>query len=316
MFNISVNKALNENQVNQILQLVIDSSETDGARPFSEHVEIHLRSGGDRSVIHLLAENSNKKIVGYGHLDTTDLVAGPSGELVVDPNFRKQGIATQIVTEMKALTNGQALRLWSHGDTPIARQFSEKMGFNSVRNIIQMRRSLFTPIEQFKLPANYNLREFDSEFDIDNFIKLNKDCFIDLADQSSWTRKDVELRIAENWFSSPGFILLENDKRDLIGFCWTKIHGQDHKHEKDDGHQHLDHGHEPIGEIYVLGVNPENQGKGLGKSLTLWGLNHLRRCGLDSAMLYVDSNNQKAIDLYEELGFGFWGLDRLYRSFT
>jgi mycothiol synthase len=48
----------------------------------------------------------------------------------------------------------------------------------------------------------------------------------------------------------------------------------------------------------------------------LWGLNHLRRNGLDSAMLYVDSNNQKAIKIYEEVGFSFWGLDRLYRSFT
>ena len=110
--------------------------------------------------------------------------------------------------------------------------------------------------------------------------------------------------------------MLENDKKNVVGFCWTKVHGQDHKHEKDDGHKHLDHGHEPIGELYVLGVHPSQQGKGLGKSLMLWGLNHLRRNGLDSAMLYVDSNNQKAIKLYEEVGFNFWGLDRLYRSFT
>jgi mycothiol synthase len=110
--------------------------------------------------------------------------------------------------------------------------------------------------------------------------------------------------------------LLINSNEEVIGFCWTKVHGQDHAHKEDDGHQHLDHGHDPIGEIYVLGVHPREHKKGLGKALTLWGLNHLRRSGLDSAMLYVDSNNQKAIKLYEELGFGFWGLDRLYRSFT
>ena len=51
---------------------------------------------------------SNKKIVGYGHLDTTDLVAGPSGELVVHPDFRRKGIATQIVNEMKKMINNQS----------------------------------------------------------------------------------------------------------------------------------------------------------------------------------------------------------------
>ena len=154
MYKVSVTMSLTDSQVNEILYIGINSSEIDGARPFSEHVEIHLRSVGDRPVIHLLAEDSNKKIVGYGHLDTTDLVAGPSGELVVHPDFRLKGIATQIVTEMKKLIGKQQLRLWSHGDTTSARKFSTKLGFESVRNVIQMRRSLFSPIETFKLPAN------------------------------------------------------------------------------------------------------------------------------------------------------------------
>lgn len=316
MYNVSVTKSLKDIQVNEILNIVINASEIDGARPFSEHVEIHLRSGGDRPIFHLLAEDSNKKIVGYGHLDTTDLVAGPSGELVVHPDFRLQGIATQIIVQMKQLIKDKPLRLWSHGDTEIARQFTRKLGFEPVRNINQMRRSLFSPIEPYKIPTGYAFREFDPQRDVQNFLNVNQLSFSKLPDQSSWTKKDVELRIKENWFSPSGFILLENNKREIIGFCWTKVHGQDHEHTSDDGHQHLNHGHEPIGEIYVLGVHPLEQGKGLGKSLTLWGLNHLRRNGLDSAMLYVDSSNQKAINLYQELGFGFWGLDRLYRSLT
>jgi mycothiol synthase len=198
----------------------------------------------------------------------------------------------------------------------MARSFTEKLGFESVRKVIQMRRSLFSPIQPFVLPEKYNIRNFNSKSDIEIFLKLNKESFVELPDQASWSRKDFELRMAENWFSETGFALLENESKKVIGFCWTKVHGQDHKHEKDDGHQHLSHGHEPIGELYVLGVHPSEQGKGLGKTLLLWGLNHLRRNGLDSAMLYVDSNNQKAIKLYEEVGFNFWGLDRLYRSFT
>ena len=316
MFKVSVLNELTDQQVSEILEIVTEASETDGARPFSEHVELHLRSGGDRRIIHLIAQNGNQKIVGYGHLDTTDLVAGPSGELVVHPEFRLKGIATEIISEIKKLIKGQSLRLWSHGDIPHAQEFAKKLGFDSVRNVIQMRRSLFSPIKPFNIPANYKLKQFDPQVDVDKFLNLNKACFVDLPDQSSWTKKDVELRISENWFSAKGFVLLINSNEEVVGFCWTKVHGQDHAHNEDDGHQHLDHGHDPIGEIYVLGVHPQEHRKGLGKALTLWGLNHLRRSGLDSAMLYVDSNNQKAIKLYEELGFGFWGLDRLYRSFT
>ena len=316
MFNVSVTSELSENEVKQILTTVSAASEFDGVRPFSEHVEIHLRSGGDRHVIHLIAQDVNKKIVGYGHLDTTDLVAGPSGELVVHPDYRRKGIATQLVFEMKQLVGEKPLRLWSHGDTETAQKFSEKQGFISTRNVIQLRRSLFSPIAASDFPQGYEIEEFNVNTNIDEFIELNKVCFIDLPDQSSWTKKDVELRISENWFSKKGFILLRNSNKKLVGFCWTKIHGQDHKHDVDDGHEHKNHGHNPIGEIYVLGVAPQEQGNGLGKALTLWGLNHLRRQGLDSAMLYVDKSNLKAIELYEDLDFAFWGLDRLYRSLT
>lgn len=316
MFKVSVLNELTEQQVNEIFEIVIEASEIDGARPFSEHVELHLRKGGDRRIIHLVAQDKDQKIVGYGHLDTTDLVAGPSGELVVHPDYRLQGIATEIVTEIKKLIKGQSLRLWSHGDISHAQEFAKKLGFDSVRNVIQMRRSLFAPIEPFDIPTNYKLKQFDPKLDIEKFLNLNKACFVELPDQASWTKKDIELRISESWFLANGFMLLENDNNDFVGFCWTKVHGQDHEHQVDDGHQHLDHGHDPIGEIYVLGVHPQEHKKGLGKALTLWGLNHLRRSGLDSAMLYVDSNNQKAIKLYEDLGFGFWGLHRLYRSFT
>lgn len=316
MNKVLVLKELNNRQIDQILEIVISASEIDGARPFSEHVELHLRSGGDRPVTHLIAEDENKNIVGYAHLDTTDLVAGPSGELVVCPKSRKKGIATLLLKEMKNQISNQPLRLWSHGDTELARNFATKLGFVPVRNVIQMRRSLFSQIDPLFEIEGLTFRNFDANNDSSKFLELNKKCFAKLPDQANWTLKDLELRLKESWFKADGFVLLENKNKDLVGFCWTKIHGQDHEHVEYDGHTHHSHGHEPIGEIYVLGVDPEHQGKGIGKLLTLWGLNYLRRAGLDSAMLYVDSNNKNAIDLYTSLGFNFWGVDKLYISNT
>ena len=65
--------------------------------------------------------------------------------------------------------------------------------------------------------------------------------------------------------------------------------------------------------MYVVGVDPDTRGHGLGRALTLAGLHHLREQGLSSALLYVDADNTAAIGLYRSLGFATWDVDTLFR---
>ena len=88
----------------------------------------------------------------------------------------------------------------------------------------------------------------------------------------------------------------------IVGFHWTKVHGTG------------GHGHPPIGEVYVVGVDPSEQGHGLGKALTLVGLQHLRADGLASVLLYVDEENTPAIRLYGGLGFTRWDVDVMFTA--
>ena len=296
---------LNADQQGKVLALIASATDVDGIPPVAEHVLLHLRHGGDKEDFHLLAEESGE-VLGYAHLDLTDEVEGPSAEIVVCPRHRGKGIGDKLIESVKEHA-GRKLRLWSHGDLPGAKNLAEKNGLKHSRTVIQMRRSLTDPIPEIdpKVP----IRSFLPSIDNASWLTLNNAAFHSHPEQSNWSERDLLIRTQEDWFNPKGFLLAEIDS-ELAGFCWTKVHGG-HTHKHSDGES--EHDHDPIGEIYIMGVNPKFQGRGIGRAVTIAGLKHLRYEGIFSAMLYVDAENSGAINLYTSLGFKEWGRDVLYR---
>jgi mycothiol synthase len=290
---------LNPDQVTEVLALAQAAADADGTYPFAEHVVLHLRHGGDPPAIHLLLRQEGR-LTGYAHLDTTDEVEGAAAELVVDPRARRRGLGRALVEAALAVAVERdprgRLRLWAHGDHPGAAALARCLGFTRTRVLYQLRRSLFAPIPAPDLPAGVVLRPFCPGDDDQAWLALNARAFADHPDQGRWTHHDLRVRMAEPWFDPHGFLLADRDGQ-LLGFHWTKIHGSS------------THQHQPIGEVYVLGVDPAAHGLGLGTALTLAGLRYLRRQGLDQAMLYVDESNTAAVKLYTSLGFARWSVD-------
>jgi mycothiol synthase len=95
------------------------------------------------------------------------------------------------------------------------------------------------------------------------------------------------------WFDADDLRLHERAGR-LAAFCWTKRH--------DDS----------LYEIYVIGVDPDYQGLGLGTQLTLAGLDHMVARRASEALLYVAAENAAATAMYERLGFAVRRVDRAY----
>jgi mycothiol synthase len=284
------------------MHLVEAATDTDEVSPLSEHVLLHLRYGGDRQARNVLLRTGGE-LTGYAHLDPTDPVEGPSGEMVIHPAYRGRGQGLMVVKALLAEADGHPLRLWAHGDAPAASALAAAAGFERIRALWQMRRSLRARLEEPSYPAGVSLRTFVVGQDEDAWVALNKRAFAHHPEQGTWTGEDLGLREREPWFDPAGFFLAERDGQ-LVGFHWTKIHG---------GDTASTHEHDPIGEVYVVGVDPGQQGSGLGRALTLTGLRYLRSRGLASVMLYVDEDNTPAIRLYESLGFSHHSTDVMFR---
>jgi mycothiol synthase len=174
------------------------------------------------------------------------------------------------------------------------------LGFTQARVLWQMRRSLLAPLAEPHLPEGVHLRPFVVGADEREFLRVNNAAFDWHPEQGGWDLDQVKLREAEPWFDPNGFLLAVDADDRLLGFHWTKVHG-------DEGHSH-----EPIGEVYVLGVDPSARGMHLGAALTLAGLRHLRDRGLRQVMLYVEADNDAAVRVYHDLGFTRWDTDVSY----
>jgi mycothiol synthase len=298
---------LPDGQAAQVLDLVRRAAEEDGVSPLSEHVMLHLRYGGDPRARNILLWRGGV-LAGYGHLDPTDPVEGPAGEMVIDPAARRQGLGLVLGRALVAEAAPAGLRLWAHGDLPAAARLAAAAGFQRSRALWQMRRSLQTRIDKPQFADGVSVRTFKIGGDEDEWVALNHRAFSRHPEQGAWTRADLDMREREPWFDADGFFLAEKDGQ-LIGFHWTKVHGGSDRGVDEGGH-----GHEPIGEVYVVGVDPGARGTGLGRALTLTGLRYLRGRGLAQVMLYVDETNTAAIGLYESLGFIHWDTDVMFSN--
>lgn len=293
-------------QVVQVLALARAAGDADGADPLSEHVLLGLRRPGDAPAVHLLA-TVDGSLAGYAYINF-DPVEGADAELAVHPMFRHRGLGRILVTAAVEVAGEQdpagRLGVWAHGDHPSAGALALSLGFERARVLLQMRRPLVTPIDAPALPAGVRLRPFRPDADEQAWLDVNARAFADLPDQGRRTIEELRTLMAEPWFDPAGFLLAERDGR-LLGFHWTKIHGRTDA-AGTDADAAMAAGHRPMGEVYVLGVDPGAQSQGLGAALALAGLRHLRDAGVDRVMLYVDEANQPAVMLYRRLGFARW----------
>jgi mycothiol synthase len=221
-------------------------------------------------------------------------------ELAVDPDADDPaGLADALLEAAIALVvrcGGGSLRLWSPGATADDDRRARTYGLRRERDLIQMRCLLpLDPAVRGSHPL-LTTRPFRSGADDQAWLVVNNRAFGDHPEQGHWDLAELHARLLEPWFDPDGLLLVEENGR-LAGSCWTKVHADTEP---------------PMGEIYVIAIDPDFQGRGWGRALTEAGLDWLAGQGLTVGMLYVDADNAAAVSLYRSMGFIDHHTDRAY----
>ena len=116
-------------------------------------------------------------------------------------------------------------------------------------------------------------------------LRVNEAAFAGHPEQGGLDGAGLAERTAESWFDPAGLLMALDRDDHLVGFHWTKQHDA------------------ALGEVYVVAVGPDAQGRGLGRALTLAGLHYLAEKGVEEVELFVESDNDPARHLYSRLGF-------------
>ncbi len=287
------------NQFSQLRKLADASVAADHNEPFGDQTWVDLNSGNA-----WLITAEDEQLTGAS---AVVIPSDPSHpvliELVVAPEVRGRGVGRELANATDQLVAdyvapGQTVTAWSHGDHPAARQLASKAALKPVRLLYRMAIELTT--ESFgdaAVPQGYTIRTFQPGTDDQAWLGLNATAFADHPEQGQLTQADLDARKAEDWFDPAGFFIAEDANATPMGFHWTKT---------------------PVGanagEVYAVGVHPAAQGTGLGKALTIHGMNHLAGSGLEKIVLYVDDENRPAVNLYNSLGFGIENTDVMFSS--
>ncbi len=240
--------------------------------------------------------------VGAVHAAATDAAGTVIAGIVLDPTRGTVDVGTALADALVADARDRSvhhLELWAFGADAKSDRIAVAGGLAVERELWQMRVTL--PLDEaVRWPEGIEVRTFEAGRDEDAWVAVNNRSFVDDPDQGGWTRATLAAREAEPWFDPEGF-LLAHDAGGLAGFCWTKVHPAVPPSEP-----------AAVGEIYVIGVDPDRQGLGLGRALTVGGLASLHARGISLGMLFVDSVNRAAVGLYRSLGFEVTRADRAY----
>lgn len=257
--------------------LLAEAEAHDGFPAISDQALREARSGARKLIT-----------VGNDPLIAVGIVGAGEVDLVVAPHARNQGVGASLCDEL--LTDTE-LRVWVHGDNPVATHLASSRGFTPVRTLLRLglAGTELGSITADPLPEGVTLSALDpnSAHHATSLIRVNGRAFASHPEQGQLSLADFQHTMQESWFD-PEDILLAWEADTLLAFSWIKTTGAPGDVET---------------ELYVIGVDPSAAGRGLGTTLLGHTLVRMAKHSPERVTLYVEGDNEPALALYRRAGF-------------
>ena len=266
----------------------------DSRRPLNDHLWIDLRHGGRAGFAGLIAwEPNSASPVAYCQVSRGN--DSWALDLVVHPDHRNETLELgqgllQEAKKIIANEGGGHVHWWVFNSNKTHNLLANQIDLKPGRDILQLQVQLPLAREVINSTKDISTVSFQVGVDESDWLLVNNRAFANHPEQGGWTIETLMSRLNESWFDASGLFLhfVDRPLHNLVGFCWTKLDKLSNPH---------------LGEIYIIAVDPEHHDKGLGRSLTVAGLNYLTTTGATTGMLFVDKKNAPAISMYSKIGF-------------
>ncbi len=248
-------------------------------------------------LVHLVAtDDSEGELIGDLEFEPQEKPGEQTAwtNLQVHPDYRNVGVGSYLynmVMQLAAAASCTAIYMGGNAAYKLKQQFLERRGFALDRYFWQMRLPGGLAVEPPTLPAGYTVRTYQPEQDLELFRLVRNETFADHFGSTPRTTEEMQYVVGLSWFQPDALFFAFDGAGEIAGYCWSAINREEWQRRG-----------AKIGWIEHLGVMPNHRRVGLGRSLLLTGINHLRhQC--DVVELGVEGKNERALPLYTGVGF-------------
>jgi len=258
--------------------------------------------GVDRKRDLRLWQDASNRLIGFGQL-VTEYHQGIESYLYFDvhPTLGNEALVTEIIewSEQRMREVGQQLELpvklhaYSRDNNIERWLLLEKQGFMRERCFLTMACPLNQPWFQPKLPTGFTLRQLSIERDIQAWVELFNESFID-----HWNHEDLTVAMARQWLSHSNYrpelnLIVAGPDGKFAAFCLGYINQQENERS---GYQEA--------WIKLLGTRRGFRKQGLAKGVLLAMMRQLKTARVEQVNLGVDNQSlTSATRLYRSVGF-------------
>jgi mycothiol synthase len=241
----------------------------------------------------LLIAEEGGHIVGYSDITAEINI----GRIVIDcfvlPGYWLRSVTTELLGRAEGRGRELGARVAQINvarDNEAASRALSRLGFSLVRQFLMLRLKTDDAHEQHINQPIWQYRHL-KRGEEGKLTQLQNRSFTETWGYNPTSVQEIiySLSLASN---SPEDVIVASDGDRLAGYCWTKTCKENTTTK--------------TAQVFMLGVDPDYRGRGIGKGVLLMALRYLRIRGVHIVELTVDSNNQAAYSLYQSVGFRVW----------